>query len=84
MAPFCRMNTVVNHSDSSQASRQPVNSIFTTGRVTSADGTVIGYRRLGSGDSPALILVHGSMMTSQGLMKLATAASELVQCLKDG
>ena len=41
-------------------SRLTVNSPFTTGRITSADGTAIGYRRLGSGGAPALILVHGS------------------------
>lgn len=53
-----------------------MNSTVTTGRVTSADGTAIGYRRLGREGAPALILVHGSMMTSLSLMKLALALSD--------
>jgi pimeloyl-ACP methyl ester carboxylesterase len=40
------------------------------GFVSSADGTRIGYRRLGSG--PAVILLHGAMMASQNLLRLAT------------
>ena len=44
---------------------------YTTGSVTSADGTTIGYRKLGHG--PALVLVHGGMMASQNFMKLASA-----------
>jgi pimeloyl-ACP methyl ester carboxylesterase len=44
-----------------------------TGAVTSADGTVVGYRLLGSG--PAVLLVHGGMQASQHLMKLANALS---------
>ncbi|MEV6909136.1 alpha/beta hydrolase [Amycolatopsis sp. NPDC051071] len=46
---------------------------YRTGSVSSADGTVIGYRRLGSG--PAVLLVHGGMQAAQHLMKLATALS---------
>ena len=44
-----------------------------TGSVISADGTTIGYRQLGQG--PGIILVHGSMMASQNLMKLGAALS---------
>jgi len=47
---------------------------YTTGEVNSADGTVIGYRRVGHG--PGLILVHGGMMASQGFMKLATSLAD--------
>ncbi|MBP2330007.1 pimeloyl-ACP methyl ester carboxylesterase [Kibdelosporangium banguiense] len=43
------------------------------GSVNSADGTVIGYRWLGSG--PAVLLIHGGMQASQHLMKLAVALS---------
>jgi pimeloyl-ACP methyl ester carboxylesterase len=43
------------------------------GSVSSADGTVIGYRRLGSG--PEVILLHGGMQASQHLMGLAGALS---------
>ncbi|WP_116205938.1 alpha/beta fold hydrolase [Amycolatopsis circi] len=48
-------------------------SEYRTGSVASADGTVIGYRQLGSG--PALLLLHGGMQAAQHLMKLATALS---------
>jgi pimeloyl-ACP methyl ester carboxylesterase len=43
---------------------------YTKASVTSKDGTVIGYRQLGSG--PGLILVHGGMMSSHNFMKLAS------------
>lgn len=45
-----------------------------TGSVTSKDGTVIGYRRLGTG--PGVVLMHGSMMTSQNFMRLGAALSD--------
>jgi pimeloyl-ACP methyl ester carboxylesterase len=45
----------------------------TTGTVRSADGTVIGYRQLGTG--PGLALVHGGMQASQNLLSLAAALS---------
>lgn len=47
---------------------------YRKGSVNSADGTVIGYRRLGNG--PAVLLVHGGMKASQHFMKLASALSE--------
>ncbi|WP_246675372.1 alpha/beta hydrolase [Mesorhizobium sp. B2-3-4] len=47
---------------------------YSTGSVTSRDGTVIGYRRMGSG--PGLILLHGGMQAAQNLMKLAAALSD--------
>ncbi|MCK9868616.1 alpha/beta hydrolase [Nocardiopsis dassonvillei] len=46
---------------------------YTTGSVTSRDGTVLGYRRLGTG--PAVVLVHGSMMSSANFMRLGAALS---------
>ncbi|MEU8631862.1 alpha/beta hydrolase [Amycolatopsis sp. NPDC048633] len=50
--------------------------------VRSADGTTIGYRRLGRG--PALILVHGGMLASQHFTKLAAALSaEFTVCVPD-
>jgi pimeloyl-ACP methyl ester carboxylesterase len=42
--------------------------------VISADGTVIGYRILGSG--PGLILVHGGMGASQNFRSMAEALSD--------
>ena len=46
----------------------------TTGSVISVDGTVIGYRQLGSG--PKLILVHGGMQASQNFLKLSEALAD--------
>lgn len=47
---------------------------FETGVIRSSDGTRIGYRRIGQG--PALILVHGAMMTSQLFEGLAVALAD--------
>jgi pimeloyl-ACP methyl ester carboxylesterase len=41
---------------------------YTTGKLESLDGTVIGYRRCGRG--PALILLHGGMMAAQNFTRL--------------
>jgi pimeloyl-ACP methyl ester carboxylesterase len=46
---------------------------YSTGTVTSKDGTTIGYRQLGHG--PGLVLVHGGMQAAQNFMKLASALS---------
>jgi pimeloyl-ACP methyl ester carboxylesterase len=46
---------------------------YSTGSVTSTDGTTLGYRRLGAG--PGVVLMHGSMMASQNFMKLGVALS---------
>jgi pimeloyl-ACP methyl ester carboxylesterase len=46
----------------------------TTGSVVSADGTRIGYRRLGRG--PSLILLHGGVNASQHMMKLGRALAD--------
>jgi pimeloyl-ACP methyl ester carboxylesterase len=45
-----------------------------TGSVSSADGTTIGYRRIGAG--PGVVLVHGAGQASQNFMTLATALSD--------
>ena len=45
-------------------------SPYTKGAVSSADGTRIGYRQLGSG--PGLILLHGGVNASQHLMRLGS------------
>ena len=45
-----------------------------TGTVTSADGTVIGYRQVGQG--PGIILLHGGMQAAQNLMRLARALED--------
>lgn len=41
--------------------------------VISSDGTLIGYRQLGSG--PGIILLHGGANASQNYMKLGAALS---------
>jgi pimeloyl-ACP methyl ester carboxylesterase len=47
---------------------------YASGAVKSADGTTIGYRKLGRG--PGLILLHGGMMAAQNFMQLAAALSD--------
>src|SRR6267154_1797860 len=47
---------------------------YTAHTVRSADGTIIGYRQVGSG--PGLILVHGGNMGSQNFMKLGQALAD--------
>ena len=47
---------------------------YTTDSVTSKDGTVIGYRQLGSG--LGVILLHAAVSSSQLFMKLGTALSD--------
>lgn len=47
---------------------------YTTQWVKSADGTRIGFRRLGRG--PAVVLVHGGMLAAQNLMGLARDLSD--------
>ena len=48
--------------------------VDTTGSVVSADGTRIGYRRLGQG--PGVILLHGGVNASQHMMKLGRALAD--------
>jgi pimeloyl-ACP methyl ester carboxylesterase len=43
------------------------------GEVRSADGTIIGYQRVGTG--PAVVLLHGAGQSSGNLMRLADALS---------
>jgi len=46
----------------------------TAGEVLSADGTTIGYQRVGAG--PAVVLLHGAGQSSANLMRLARALSQ--------
>jgi pimeloyl-ACP methyl ester carboxylesterase len=48
---------------------------YTKDKVTSKDGTIIGYRKMGHG--PGIILLHGGVNASQNLMKLGTALSDM-------
>ena len=54
--------------ESGSIDRQP-----TLAEVRSADGTVIGYQRVGSG--PAVVLLHGAGQSSGNLTRLARALS---------
>jgi pimeloyl-ACP methyl ester carboxylesterase len=50
------------------------NQTYTTSSVLSSDGTIVGYRQLGSG--PGIILVHGGASASQHFMKLGATLSD--------
>ena len=50
------------------------NGTYIKNSLNSKDGTIIGYRQLGSG--PGLILMHGGMAASQHFMKLGEALSD--------
>jgi len=47
---------------------------YQTGSVVSKDGTVVGYRQMGSG--PSLIIVHGGLDAAQTHMKLGRLLSD--------
>src|SRR5438552_19171634 len=47
---------------------------FTLGSVISADGTTIGYRTCGQG--PAVVILHGSNVSSQNFTQLAEHLSD--------
>src|SRR5262249_10314743 len=49
-------------------------SAFSSGKLTSRDGTEIGYRQTGAG--PGLILVHGGLMASQNFRTLAACLAD--------
>jgi pimeloyl-ACP methyl ester carboxylesterase len=50
-----------------------MNGELAVGEVRSADGTAIGYQRVGAG--PAVVLLHGAGQSSVNLMRLARALS---------
>ena len=61
---------------------QPTAAQMTTGSVTSADGTTIGYLRTGQG--PAVVLLHGSNESARSHLQLARAlASNFTVYLPD-
>jgi pimeloyl-ACP methyl ester carboxylesterase len=51
-----------------------MNTTLDQGHITVADGTTIGYRRLGTG--PGLVLLHGSMSSGHNHLELATALAD--------
>jgi pimeloyl-ACP methyl ester carboxylesterase len=56
------------------ASLETAHADYVTGSVTSKDGTSISYRRLGHG--PGVVMLHGSMESSQSHMQLAQALAD--------
>jgi pimeloyl-ACP methyl ester carboxylesterase len=61
----------------STTSNQPTTTApvpFTTGSVTSRDGTTIGYRQLGHG--PGVVLLHGAMESANSHMQLAASLAD--------
>jgi pimeloyl-ACP methyl ester carboxylesterase len=52
--------------------------VIAEGSVTSADGTRIAYRRLGTG--PALVFVHGSISTHTDWMRVAKLLAPRYTC----
>ena len=57
--------------------KQPTATVgepYTTGSVTSHDGTTISYRQLGHG--PGVVMLRGSMESAQSHMQLATALAD--------
>ena len=53
---------------------QPSTAPMTTGSVSSADGTTIGYLRVGQG--PALVILHGSNESARSHTQLALALAD--------
>jgi pimeloyl-ACP methyl ester carboxylesterase len=47
---------------------------YTTGNVSSRDGTTIGYRQLGYG--PGIVMLHGAMESARSHMQLAAALAD--------
>jgi pimeloyl-ACP methyl ester carboxylesterase len=62
-------NTSVNNQSTATAWEH-----YTTGSVTSQDGTTIGYRQYGHG--PRLVLVQGGMGSAHNFMQLAEALAD--------
>src|SRR5258708_4464455 len=60
----------IDNNQSTTTVREP----STTGSVTSADGTTIGYRQYGHG--PGLVLVEGGMQIAQNFAQLAEALAD--------
>ena len=64
------MNTKTSVNNQSTATAR---EHYTTGSVTSQDGTTIGYRQFGHG--PGVVLLHGAASSAHNHMQLAEALS---------
>ena len=73
--PSPKQGTTIKSMPPAVLEHQPV---VTEGAVTSADGTRISYRRLGSG--PALVFVHGSISTHTDWMRVAKLLAPRYTC----
>src|SRR5215469_4953878 len=65
------MNTKTSDNNQSQASAR---EHYTTGSVTSQDGTTIGYRQFGHG--PGIVLLHGTASSGYNHVQLAGALAD--------
>ncbi|HEX8981894.1 MAG TPA: alpha/beta hydrolase [Ktedonobacterales bacterium] len=65
------MTTEMNVNDHSMVN---ATAAYTTGFVTSKDGTTIGYRKVGHG--PAIVVLHGSNVSGQDYTQLAAQLSD--------
>jgi len=65
------MNTKTSDNNQSQASAR---EHYTTGSVTSQDGTTIGYRQFGHG--PGIVLLHGTASSGYNHIQLAGALAD--------
>ncbi|HEX2914130.1 MAG TPA: alpha/beta hydrolase [Chloroflexia bacterium] len=54
--------------------KKEYSSRFSTGQVTSADGTIIGYRQIGIG--PGLLVLHGGARAGHHYVRLAQALAD--------
>src|ERR1051325_754290 len=66
--------TLINDTKTVTEKQTVTASQFSVDQVTSADGTTIGYRQIGSG--PGLVIEHGGARASQHYLRLAEALSD--------
>src|SRR5215813_1404323 len=62
------------HMDVTNLSTAPTQESYTTGSVTSKDGTTLGYRQFGHG--PGVVLLHGASSSGYNHVQLAEALAD--------
>ena len=66
--------TIITNTKTATGKANLTSAQFSTCQVTSADGTTIGYRQIGSG--PALVIIHGGARASHHYLRLAEVLSD--------
>src|SRR6266498_1892687 len=66
--------TTITNTKTTAGKANVTSAPFSTGQVTLADGTIIGYRQIGHG--PGLIVVHGGARASHHYLRLAELLSD--------